>query len=440
MEKFINLLDGTVMPIMLVVCGIILAYKIKLIKILLPVNFFHTLKCSKNKGGKSPIKSLCVALAGTLGVGNMAGVATAIMYGGAGAVMWMWIGALVSMSVKYGEVGLSVKYRKQLPNGEFTGGSMYTIKYGLRKYIGLQMSSLLAAIFAILCIINSLLTGNIVQTSSAMSALPTIPPFAIGLLMAVGILLSGLGRTDKISDFTYVLIPILSLIYILMSGSIIFRNFHLVPTILSRIINSAFNIHAVVGGTLGFSIKEAVRYGITRGMFSNEAGCGTAPSAHASADTRSPHHQGCFGIFEVIADTLILCTLTAFVILIAEEKYKFLNVSTNGIEATLMSFELMLGSLAKHIISVSILLFAFATVLAQIYYAFTAIGYFTNKAIFKTLFVLFSSLITVLSVYIEENVMWSCTDLIIGLMTVINTGLLFVMRCEIEQLSKYVTK
>ena len=368
-----------------------------------------------------------------MGVGNIAGVSTAIISGGPGAVFWMWIGAIVSMSVKYAEVALAVKNRNIDKSGNYFGGTMYTIAKATKKYIGKNIASFLGGIFALLCIANSFIMGNLVQSNAASSVFRSEGK-KIGLILAVCLLATAIVGFKRISSITYILIPPLSGIYIIFSLSIIFRYYYLIPAIIINIIKCATSVGAVTGGICGFGIKEAIRFGITRGIFSNEAGCGTAPSAHASADVKSPHHQGCFGIFEVIADTLVLCTMSALVILIYDSTVG-LDKRTNGIEIALYAFKKLLGTGAYYIIGISVILFAFATLIAQLYYGHIAIGYFTDSKIPRIIFVGLSVLFCYLGSIIEPGVIWIWADIIIGIMTVINTTVLLLLRNQVRDIA-----
>ena len=421
------------MPAALFICGILLAFKIKLLHILSPVRFFRTLKNAVSGDGVSPAKAMCTALAGTLGVGNIAGVATAITAGGAGAVLWMWIGSLVSMSVKYGEVSLAVKYRLKKGNS-YIGGAMYTMRDGLRPIIGKHRAQTLGGLFAILCIINSLLMGNVIQTNAASTVFP-LPRWIISVMFAAVIILVSVGGAKTLTNITYALIPFLSAVYIIFSISVICRNMTLVPKVLDLILTEGLGFRSAVGGGVGLGITKAIRYGVTRGIFSNEAGCGTSPTAHASADTRSPHHQGCFGIFEVITDTPILCTMTALVILIAEEKNHGVLAVSNGVLLSLRSFEMLLGRAAYYIIGVSVMLFALATVIAQLYYGRIAVGYLTGEKNSRLFPILFAAA-TAMSSQFSESVIWLTADIIIAVMTLINVWVLFVMRKEVSEISR----
>ncbi len=432
--RFSEILNGAVMPMLLLLCGMILFFGTKMYKILSPRRFFKTLADAPTKGGTSPFKAMCCALAGTLGVGNIAGVATAITAGGAGAVFWMWIGALFSMSVKYGEVALAVKYRKAV-RGTYVGGSMYTFRDGLATRLGSRGAAVLGGAFAAMCIVNSLVTGNIVQSSSASAVFPEISPWGVGAFLASGLIMTAIFGRDRISSLMGLLIPPLSGVYIVLSMLVIFRNLPLIPGILSDILAGAFNTRAAASGVLGVGIREAARYGITRGIFSNEAGCGTAPSAHASAEVKSPHHQGCFGIFEVIADTLILCSMSAFVVLVGKSQLST-PAELDGVPLTLSCFDKLLGGWAYYIIGLSVILFAFATIAAQLYYGGTAIGYFTDSKIPYILYVIIAACAAFYGSSVNVERMWLAADIVVGIMTAVNTVVLIIMRKEIVETSK----
>ncbi len=425
----LEILNGAVMPVMLAFCGAVLAFETRLHRILSPRRFFRDLKESAAGSGTSPWRAMCTALAGTLGVGNVAGVATAVTAGGPGAVMWMWIGALVSMSVKYGEVVLAVKYRRS-DGVRHYGGSMYTMRDGMRKYIK-RGSGVLGGVFAALCIVNSLVMGNVIQSGSACAVFPDLPKYLVGSLLAVGVVAVAVGGKEKITSFMSSLIPVLSAVYIILSLTVIFMNLRLLPEIFGDILKGAFTVKGVTGGTVGLGMREALRYGVTRGIFSNEAGCGTAPTAHAASDVKSPHHQGCFGIFEVIADTLVLCSMTAFVILIYEKKNTLTGL--DGVPLTLSAFGDVLGGGAYCAIGVSVILFAYATLAAGLYYANTAIGYFTESKLPCAVYAAVSSVLAFSGRLINTGVAWALADLTVGVMTVVNVTVLLVMGREVPE-------
>ena len=433
MEKISSLLNGIILPFLIILCGIILARKIKLLSILRPTKFAKVITEASCDKKQSPFKSMCTALAATLGVGNIAGVSTAITSGGAGAVFWMWIGAVMSMSVKYGEVALAVKYRNFSDKRGFYGGAMYTLNKSLNKHIGKKCSYMIGAIFSLLCIANSFVMGNVIQSNAA-GAVFHEKSQLVGIALSLGLLITAIAGFKKISDITMYLIPPLSVVYIILSLAVITRYYYLLPNIILKIIKSAFSGKAVTGGLYGIGIKEAIRFGITRGIFSNEAGCGTAPSAHASANVKSPHHQGCFGIFEVITDTLILCSMTAFVVLISDSLHGT-DLSCDGIKLTLRAFADLLGTAAYYIIGISVILFAFATIIAQLHYGEIAIGYFTDCKPAKVLFIITSVILCYLGATMNQSSIWIWADLIIAIITVINTTVLIIFRNQIKEIA-----
>ena len=434
MELFAEILNSYIMPFMLILSGFMLAYKIKLHRILSPRAFFKTLADSGTTSGVSPVKAMCTALAGTLGVGNIAGVATAITAGGAGAIMWMWIGSAVSMSIKYSEVALAIKYRRKADSG-YIGGAMYTMRDGMSRYIGKRKARLLGGVFALLCIVNSLLMGNAVQTNAAASVFASVPKEVISVSFAAVIIIVSSFGAKKLCNVTFALIPPLSALYIILSVSVICRNVSYIPEVFCDIASGAFSVKSAVGGAVGFGMAEALRYGITRGIFSNEAGCGTSPTAHASADTKSPHHQGCFGIFEVIADTPVLCTMTALAILIAEKKHPTSLYSLDGVPLSLASFGSLLGKYAYYLVGISVILFALATVIAQLFYGKVALGYFTASKKAAKLFAFLSVAACLVGAVMPAGLMWTGADITVGVMTTVNTAVLIVMRREVADIA-----
>lgn len=409
-------LSGTVLPIFLIIAGLVLGRREKFFYILHPAKLVHDLKDAAAGGGVSPVRALSVALAGTLGVGNISGVAAAIGSGGAGAVFWMWICGILVMSVKYAEVYLSQEYRQRGANGYY-GGAMYYMRDGLRRCLGRRIACAVAAIFAFLIAANSILTGNIVQVNAAASVFSKIPPIYCGAAFAVIAAITAAGGLRRVSDLTVRMIPLLSLAYIMLSVAAIIHCRSRLGSAFRDIFAGAFRFEAAAGGAFGFGVSRAVRFGITRGIFSNEAGCGTAPSAHAAAAAKSPHHQGCMGIFEVFADTIVLCTMTALVMLTWGA-----SGTEFGIGEVMAAFGDALGSWAAVVIGISVVLFALATVVCQSYYGICAIEYFTDARSARFLYIAFFAASSVIGSIISSGVMWQLADLIIALLTVINMG------------------
>ena len=294
-------------------------------------------------------KALTVALAGTLGVGNIAGVASAIAIGGAGAVFWMWIGALLSMLIKYSEVVLAIRYRKPCKDG-YAGGAMY---YFSKPIIGI--------LFASFCLLASFALGNILQARTVAVTLERafqFPPLFSGILLALLLYLTICRGFTRISAVTLCLVPLMSGLYIFLCAIILIGNWSAIPSVLWEIIRDAFSPHAIAGGAGGLGLAAIIRAGISRGLITHEAGCGTAPIAHAEANTNDPVRQGFLGIFEVFADTIILCTLTAIVLLIHRRQAHTLT-PIEGMDAVISAFAPAFGKFSAPLLA--ILLFCFAT-------------------------------------------------------------------------------
>lgn len=432
LEEVNSALSGIILPIVLIAGGIALGAKLKFFFVGHPVRFLKDLKNSGTGDGTSPFKALSIALAGTLGVGNISGVATAITAGGAGALFWMWVSAAAAMSIKYAEVFLAVKYREtHTENGErrYSGGAYMYMKNGMSRIIGKHHAKILSLFFAFLLVSNSLLTGNIVQVNAASSVFEGVPPILCGAAFAVTVLAVTAGGVSRVGDFTVKLIPVLSAVYAVMSLIVITMNFGRLPQIFSSVLKSAFSIRAIGGGISGYGISRAMRFGVTRGVFSNEAGCGTAPTAHACADTRSPHHQGCLGIFEVFCDTVILCTMTALVILIGGvEGY-------DGIPLSEKAFGVFFGTFGETVIGISVIFFALATVICQSFYGMEALSYISGSKKTKTAYLFASFAASLAGSVISSDFMWQAADLEIALMTLVNTAAVLLLSKEVKPFS-----
>lgn len=429
MEHFCAVLSGIVMPVLLLSAGIFFGVRLRFFWIKHPLRTLRTMSAGAEKGGTHPLSALTVALAGTLGVGNIAGVATAITAGGAGAVFWMLAGAFCAMSVKYAEVSLAVRFRRTRREGGRSvhfGGAMYYIRDGLtaaaKGRSGRRAAVLLGGLFALLCALNALLTGNTVQVHAAVSC-TELPPLLFGVLFAAAAVIAMAGGMRRLSRLTSVLIPVLAGGYLLLCAVILLVKAAELPEILARICREAFNFTAVGGGVLGYGVSRAIRFGITRGIFSNEAGCGTAPTAHAAADTKSPHHQGCLGLFEVFADTVILCTATALVLLLYTD-----GEGLDGIRLSLAAFSGLCGEIggpwlaaaAEQFLKISILLFAFATVVCQSCYGIEAIRYFVPGKGARVLFIVLSAGAVMTGAVIPAGILWQWADLTVSVMTAVN--------------------
>lgn len=274
---------------------------------------------SGEHGSVSPLQAMCSALAATLGTGNIAGVATALAAGGAGAVFWMWVSAVFGMMTGYAENVLGFLYRRRDKDGEWRGGAMRYIQGGLSESrLTKPLAKPLAAVFAGLCVLAAFGMGNLAQMNSAAEALSVnfgVPPIVSGVVGAVCAGLLVFGGIQRIGRFTEKLVPLMSGFYILGSLYILIRYHSQLSDMLLEIVRSAFGLGAVGGGILGYGVKRAVSMGFRRGVFSNEAGLGTSVAAHAASSEREPAVQGMWSIFEVFFDTIVMCSLTAFVLL-----------------------------------------------------------------------------------------------------------------------------
>ena len=402
-------ITAPLVPLVLIICGFYLTARLRFLyitkfRVLIRVLFSKR----KNGGGVSPFRAVTVALAGTLGVGNILGVASAIFSGGPGAIFWMWTGALLSMMIKYCEVALAVKYRRIKAEGGYTGGAVYYIA-----------NRRIAALFALLCIAASFTLGNMMQMRAVSDTLYStfgISPLICGIVFAALVWLSICRGFKRLSSLTVVLIPFACAAYLLFSIYVIIENLCLIPSVIARIFKEAFSFRAAAGGASGWGIARAVRYGISRGLVTNESGCGTAPMAHAEADTDCPVEQGFFGIFEVFADTVLLCTASAFVILVSLDSHTGLD----GMELAIASYASSFGSAAGYILSAFVVIFAFSTMIGWSHYGSVSLSFLTDSRKTKRLYLLLYSLSAIPAVYLSGSFIWSLTDLVLGAMTLIN--------------------
>ena len=334
-------------------------------------------KDDKGEGEVTAFQAVATALAATVGTGNIAGVATAIALGGPGAVFWMWLAAIMGMTTKFAEVVLAVNYREKTPDGRFVGGPMYFITNGLGKNW-----KWLAVLFALFGTFASFGIGCMVQSNSvALSAESTfgVPVMVTGIVLAI---LTGaviIGGIKRIGAFTEKLVPFMAAIYIVGGLWLIIANASKLPLAFSLIFTNAFTGTAAVGGFSGTVMMQAIRYGVARGIFSNEAGLGSAPIAHAAATTDHPVRQGMWGVFEVFMDTIVICSITALSIMVTG----VWESGESGAVLSVMAFNTGLPGVGKYIVSVGLILFAYSTILGWEYYGERCLEYlFGTKPIF----------------------------------------------------------
>ncbi|WP_352418808.1 sodium:alanine symporter family protein [Proteiniborus sp.] len=415
-EKVNGFLWGPAMLLLLLGTGVLLTFKLRFLQITkLKTACKQVFSKPENESGDvgmSPFQSLATSIASQVGTGNLAGVATAIVSGGPGAIFWLWISGFFGMGTIFSEAVLAQVFKKS-EDGELRGGPAYYIKYGLNK-------PLLAAFFAISIVLALGFMGNMVQSNSISVAVNNafpIPKIVIGVGVAIlaGMIL--IGGTTRIGSFTEKVVPLMAGLYILGSIVIVALNFNqLIPT-LKMIIVSAFTPQAAVGGFLGATIKDAMRYGIARGLFSNEAGMGSTPHAHAVAKVDHPVQQGLMSIFGVIVGTLI-CTLTALVILMTG----VLNTGTTGAELTQQGFYVgfsRLGNFGGYFVAIALFFFAFSTIIGWYFFGEQNIKFLFGKKGIKY-YRAIALIMVALGSVLDVELVWGLADTFNALMVIPN--------------------
>ena len=398
--------------------------------------------------GVSPLRALSLALAGTLGVGNIVGVSAAIWWGGAGAVFWMWLSALLAASLNYAETLLGVKYR--LSDGaQLRGGAPIYIKKAFADRRLPRLGALLGTFFSLLCVIDALSMGCIVQVNAVAGALDGI--FGLdrricGVLMALAAFAIASGGLKRISAACGTLVPFMTLGFAALSLAVLIIRAPELPRVFGEVMRGAFSFineeknasggaQAIFSGIGGFFVSRAVRYGVMRGLISNEAGCGTSPLAHSASATDSAAKQGFLGIAEVLVDTVILCTATALVIL---TNYADVAVyGENSVMMTIGAYTAALGNWAGPVLVVAVLLFGLATVICWAYYGQECIFFLSSsRKHSKTALCIFNILYAA-AAYIgavsPPGGVWTLADLSIGLMTFLNIAALFLLRRDVRK-------
>ncbi len=442
-----NFVWGPIMLALLVGTGIFLTIRLKF----LPWrNLFYAVgmifqKKEKNEGDISPFQSLMTALSATVGTGNIVGVATAMVLGGPGALVWMWVSALFGLSTKYGESVLAVKYRETNSVGEMSGGPMYAMKHGIGGVFG----KLMATLFALFAVFSSFGIGNMTQANSIASALNTSFGFsttAVGAVIAILSLLILVRGIHSIGKVSSIVVPFMAVFYFIAAVIAIGMNISAVPAGVAEIFRMAFSFEAAaggVGGSIVASMLTSMRWGVARGVFSNEAGMGSAPIAAAAARTDHPSRQGYVNMTGTFFDTMIICMLTGLVIassgalgMTDPETGKLIS----GANLTILAFQSTFGSAAPVVVSVSLALFAFSTILGWEYYGEKALEYlvdfrpmedymsdtkgkgkslFFSRAAIMTYRVLFA-LTTFVGATTTLEVVWNFSDTMNGLMSIPN--------------------
>ena len=441
MENVINALNGALsfaydnilsilMMVLLIAAGLFLSIKTRFLQFR---RFGYVLKNTigklfnknlhqQDKGSVSPFQAVTTALAGTIGTGSIAGVATALVLGGPGAVFWMWISALLGMVTKYSEIVLALKFREKNENGAYVGGPMYYIKNGLGK-------KWLAAMFAAFAMIACIGTGNATQSNSISGVLDMnfgIAPWITGVVLTIIVGVVIIGGVKRIAAVNEKLVPVMAIFFILASVLALIFNAEKIPAAFALIFKEAFNFKSVFGGAAGYSILSAMRYGVGRGVFSNEAGLGSAPIAHSASSAESPVKQGLWGIFEVFITTIVICTMSAVVILtsgIYSDAYASgVAPSVSGAALSSAAFNEAIPYVGGFGIAFSTVFFALSTMLGWAYYGEASVGYlFKNHSktaitIYRIVYVIF----VFVGAVAEINTVWLVADCFNALMALPN--------------------
>lgn len=426
---------GTSLPIVLILAGAFFLVFLKFKPFVRPKKMLWCMLGRDNDsevGGISPFRSVTMALAGTLGVGNIVGVASAIAMGGFGSIFWMWISALFAMILKYAEIVLAIAHR---PKGnEVRGGAMWYIKAGIKNK---RLATVLCGIFASLCVLDSLSMGCIVQVnalSGAVNGAFGTPKLLIGILLAILTALVITKGAKGISNLTEWLVPLMSLGYIVISVAVMIKCRDRLSWALSTIFKEAFTVRSGAGGFMGFLLSEGLRYGTMRGLLSNEAGCGTAPFAHAASNTRTPAKQGVWGIFEVFVDTIVLCTMTAIVVIVSYDEVCAL--APDGMLMTMRAYSFVLGEWSEYFLAIAVMLFAYATVLCWSHYGGESVAWLTGESqAWRRIFNVTFCVCAFIGAVMAPEEIWTLADFSIGSMTLINVFVVFIMSGEVRILT-----
>jgi AGCS family alanine or glycine:cation symporter len=426
---------GPYMLILLVGTGIYLTFGVRLQTIRKIGYAFKLLMQGRDKtkqegeGEITPFQALMTALSATIGTGNIAGVATAIYLGGPGAVFWMWVTAIFGMATKYGEAVLAVKFRETMPDGSYVGGPMYYIKNGLGKNW-----KWLGFLFAVFAAVAAFGIGNMVQSNSVARAVErafALPYWLTGLVLAGLVFSVVIGGLKRIAEVTERLVPFMAIIYVLGALVIILANIGDLLPAFGMIFTDAFTGTAAAGGFAGSAVAQAMRFGVARGVFSNEAGLGSAPIAHAAARTKDPVRQGIVGMLGTFIDTICVCTLTALLIIMTGAW----TSGETGAELSQMAFNKGMPGLGDFVVGFGLIIFAFSTMLAWCYYGQVCFEYiFGLKGV--TPYRLIYVVVIFIGAVVKLDFVWTFSDMMNGLMIVPNLIALLALSPIIFRITK----
>lgn len=399
-------------------------------------------KKDASDGSMTPFQAVCTALAGTVGTGNIAGVAGAIALGGPGAVFWMWCSALLGMCTKFAEVTLAVHFRERSKRGELLGGPMYYIRNGLGKKW--QCLAFVYSLFGVLTVFG---TGNATQVNTITTAIDSaVLSFAslgdmtvsrlnliLGIIIALMVAMVLLGGIKRIGSVAEKLVPFMAVLYVVMALGVVLFNFQRIPAVFASIIGGAFSPKGFTGGMVG-SMFLSMKKGVSRGIFSNEAGLGTGSIAHACADTKEPVRQGMFGIFEVFADTIVICTLTALVILCSGTAVNYGEAA--GAELTISGFTAVYGNWITIFTALALCCFAFSTIISWGLYGARCITFLCSSEKVVRPFLVVYSFVSILGATVDLGLIWDIADTFNGLMAIPNLIGVFLLSGTVIGLTK----
>lgn len=397
-------------------------------------------KTQAKDGSMSPFQAVCTALAGTVGTGNIAGVAGAIALGGPGAIFWMWCSAFLGMCTKFSEVTLAIHFREKNANGEYVGGPMYYIKNGLSKKW--HFLAVLYALFGVLTVFG---TGNATQVNTIVSSIHsalhnlhiidgTVDERAnliFGIFIAAFVAMVLLGGIQRIGQVSEKLVPFMAALYVILAIGVVILHINRVPAVFAMIFKSAFTPQAATGGIIG-SMFLSMKKGVSRGIFSNEAGLGTGSIAHACADTNNAVHQGMFGIFEVFMDTIVVCTLTGLVILLGAPNIVYGQAA--GAELTISGFTATYGGWVSIFTAVAMCCFAFSTIIGWGLYGSRCIEFLGGEKLVRPFLVAYS-FVSIIGATINLGLLWDIADTFNGLMAIPNLIALLILSGQVKKLA-----
>lgn len=442
-----NFIWGIPAMVCIIGVGLYLSFRTGFIQIRkFPYSIKNTLgrifdKSEAADGSITPFQAVCTALAATVGTGNIAGVAGAITIGGPGAVFWMWISALLGMCTKYSEVTLAVHFREKNSQGDWVGGPMYYIKNGLSKHW--HWLAFLFSLFGVLTVFG---TGNATQVNTIVTAIDSLMlnfnlassdslstiNLVSGIVIAIGVALILIGGIRRIGKVAETLVPFMALLYIILGLGVVILNIQNVPAVFQSIFEGAFHPAAFTGGMVG-TLFTSMKKGVSRGIFSNEAGLGTGSIAHATADTSHPVKQGLFGIFEVFTDTIIICTLTALIILCSGIHVPYGQAA--GAELTIQGFTATYGGWISIFTAVALCCFAFSTTIGWGLYGSRCMEFLFGTKTIRPFMIVYS-LVAILGATVDLGLLWSIAETFNGLMSIPNLIAVFLLSGTVVKLTK----